>query len=156
MQASFRVIALVVSVLAGCGGDGGDEPVPVKFTDQTLDQFRPYAQGEYVIRSRAQLQAAWAAAPFAVFPIGLITSEPAFPEYDYQASMLVGVSLGIGKWCFAPVITGVSTIGNDMKVEYKVPTGSTLACLRDAPLISFALVPRTTGTVTFRNRGPSL
>ena len=80
-------------------------------------------------------------------------TEPAFPDYDYQASMLVGVSLGVGKWCFAPQITGVAISGNDMEVDYKVPTSSTLACLRDGPLISFALVPKVTGSVRFRDTG---
>lgn len=154
--AFFGVLLLAVAGLNGCGGGGGGGgdhavPVPVMFSDETLVQFRPYAQGEYVIRTRAELQAAWAAAPFAVFPVGIVLSEPAFPEYDFQSSMLVGVSLGIGKWCFKPVITNVWLFGPHMEVDYKVPTSSTLACLRDGPLISFALVPRFAGTVAFRN-----
>jgi hypothetical protein len=153
MRPSFGALALAAAVLAGCGG-GNDGPVPVSFSDQTLAQFRPWPQGEYVIRSREQLQAAWAAAPFQRFPIGIVLAEPAFAQYDYQTSMLVGVSLGIGKWCFAPIITGVATSGNDMEVDYRVPTSSTLACLADAPLISFALVPKVTGNVAFRNTGP--
>jgi len=152
MRLSIAAMALSVTLLSACGG-GGDASVAVDFKDQTLVQFRPYPQGEYVIRSRDQLQADWAAVPFQRFPIGIVLSEPAFPEYDYQASMLVGVSLGIGKWCFAPQITSVTISGNDMEVDYRVPTSSTLACLADAPLISFALVPRVTGSVTFRNTG---
>ncbi|HSW23822.1 MAG TPA: hypothetical protein VLJ62_13735 [Burkholderiaceae bacterium] len=148
----FAAIALVFAAITGCG-DGAEQAVPASFTDETMTQFRPYAQGEYVIRTRSQLQAAWAAAPFAVFPVGLVTSEPAFPEYDFQSSMLVGVSLGIGKWCFAPVITQVLVVGDDMDVEYKIRAISTLACMFNAPLISFALVPRVTGSVAFRNGG---
>ena len=154
MKVAFGVLLLAVAGLNGCGGGGDDDrvvPVPVMFSDETLVQFRPYAQGEYVIRTRAELQAAWAAAPFAVFPVGIVLSEPAFPEYDFQSSMLVGVSLGVGKWCFKPVITNVWVLGPHMEVDYKVPTSSTLACLRDGPLISFALVPRFAGTVAFRN-----
>jgi hypothetical protein len=148
MRSEFAAIAVTVALMTACSS--GDEAVPVAYTDETMTQFRPYAQGDYVIRSRAELQAAWAAAPFRVFPIGLLTSEPAFPAYDFQSSMLVGVSLGEGLWCHKPVIMNVLVAGDDMDVEYRVSTSSTLACLRNGPLISFALVPRATGTVTFR------
>ena len=148
MRLKFAAIAVTVALLMACSSR--DEAVLVTYTDETMTQFRPYAQGNYVIRSRAELQAAWAAAPFTVFPIGLLTSEPAFPAYDFQSSMLVGVSLGVGLWCFKPVITNVWVAGDDMDIEYRLSTSSTLACLRNGPLISFALVPRATGAVTFR------
>jgi hypothetical protein len=149
----FVTAVLAVSLLSACGGGGSGEILqltPVSFSDATITQFRPYAPGEYVIRSRVELQTAWAANPFSVFPIGIVTAEPVFPNYDFQSSMLVGISLGVGKWCFAPQIVRVSMVGANLDIEYRVPTTSTLACLRDGPLISFALVPKFAGSATFR------
>jgi hypothetical protein len=62
---------------------------------------------------------------------------------------VVGLSRGIGKWCFKQNLTTAFLTGEHLRVHYNVPTTSTLACLRDGPLISFALVPRVQGSVEF-------
>ena len=135
-------------LLASCGGGGGW--TEVAFSEQTMNLFRPFAAGEYVWRTADQMRAGIAAAPFRVFPVGLVTEEPPEPALDFTTSMVIGLSLGIGKWCFAPRIVRVLRDGDDTQLEYRVPTISTLACLRDGPAIAFASVPKAPGRVWFR------
>ncbi|MGY0194724.1 hypothetical protein ACWA7J_06570 [Leptothrix sp. BB-4] len=158
-QSGLRGAALITSVLivsalitsalmlAACGGSGGSDEVATQ--DVTMTFFRAVPAGTHVIRSSSELDTFWAATPFQTWPIGLLSSEPAKPVYDYGTQAVIGLSLGVGKWCFKPVITAVTRQGNDLVARYRVPTGSTLACLRDGPLIAFALVPSFSGTATF-------
>lgn len=140
---------LLAVVLAACGGHG-QEQQPVGFTDVTTILFRPFAAGDYVFRSPAELQAALESAPFRVFPIGLVTEEPAIPAWDFETTMIVGVSQGTGPWCTAPRIREVLSDGTDLVVRFEVAQFGTLACMRLAPLIGFAQVPRVPGRVEFR------
>jgi hypothetical protein len=147
------VIPLVATLIAACGGggDGGGESASqsVPLQDVTLTFFRSFAPGTYVLRSQAELASAWAAAPFVQFPIGIVTSEPAMPTYDFSKYSVVGLSDGVGKWCFAPRITNATSNGKDLVVHYFVPTTGTLACMFNGPLIAFVLVPQVNGTVQF-------
>ena len=121
----------------------------VEVQDVTLTFFRSFARGTYVFRSQPELASAWAAAPFEFYPIGIVTVEPAMPTYNFSKYTVVGLSHGIGKWCFAPRITRALSDGNNLVVHYFVPTAGTLACMFNAPLIAFAVVPHVTGTVGF-------
>lgn len=136
-----------LALAAGCGSSGGKSEVA--FTELTMELFRPFAAGEYVWRSAEAMRTALAAAPFRVFPIGLVTEPPPEPAVDFTAAMVIGLSLGVGRWCFAPRLVRVLSDGHDVQVEYRIPTSSTSACLRDAPLIAFARVPRAAGAVGF-------
>jgi hypothetical protein len=139
-------------ILVACGGSDDKAPPTsqnVAIQDVTLTFFRAFAPGSYAFKTQAELASAWNAAPFQVFAIGIVTTEPAMPTYDFTVNTVVGLSNGIGKWCFAPKITTAVSDGTNLVVHYYVPTLSTLACLRDGPLIAFALVPQVKGTVTF-------
>jgi hypothetical protein len=138
-------LALAATV-ASCGG--GDDWRPVSF-ESTGDAFyRTFPSGEYVIRSQAELVAAWATAPFEAYPFGPQT-EPPMPSYDFQRSSVVGISRGRGRGCFRPYFREVLVDGQDMIVRYTAPTASTSACLYLAPEVAFVLVPRVEGQVTF-------
>lgn len=146
-----RLAGLLFSILlAACGGSDDSAPEPVAFTEVTLTLFRPFAAGEYVFRSAQELQVALGEAPFQVFPVGIVLEEPAIPDWDFQARMIVGLSQGTGAWCMAPRIVDVNRVGSDLLVQYRVPTMGTLACMRLAPLIAFVQVPRVTGRIEFR------
>jgi hypothetical protein len=136
---------------AASSAGNGDEPVQQKVdvVDVTTTFFRSFTIGTYVFRSQTELGDAWALAPFKVYPVGIVLDEPAMPTYDFSKYIVVGLSLGVGKWCFAPRINGAVSDGNNLVVHYFVPTTGTLACLRDGPLIAFALVPRVSGSVQF-------
>jgi hypothetical protein len=146
-----HISPLVMVLLSACGGSdlSGPDWTAVEMQDVTLTFFRSFPVGSYVFRSQTELVNAWATAPFAAYPVGIVTEEPPIPTYDYTKYTVVGVSLGIGKWCFKPNITAAFSNGMDLVVHYSVSTTSTLACLRNGPLISFSLVPRVQGTVEF-------
>lgn len=151
-EMKVRYIAtLLAPLLVACGGGDGGGPASqnVEVQDVTLTFFRSFAPGTYVFRSQPELASAWAAAPFEFYPIGIVTAEPAMPTYDFSRYTVVGLSRGIGKWCFAPRITGALSDGNNLVVHYFVPTTGTLACMFNGPLIAFALVPHVKGTVGF-------
>lgn len=149
---SWLVSVAAAVILEACGG-GGSKDNSVVTQDVTMTFFRSFGVGTYVIRSQAELSSAWAAAPFEIYPVGLVQSEPAMPAYDFGKNSVLGVSLGIGKWCFKPNITTVESAGDGVVVHYSVSTASTLACLKDGPLISFVLVPSFTGSATFIRDG---
>ena len=132
---------------------GGLDTTPVAIEDVSLTFFRSFAPGLYVFRSQTELETAWAAAPFEAYPIGIITEEPSIPAYDFSKYTVIGLSRGIGKWCFKQNFTTAFLNGANLVVHYQVPATSTLACLRDGPLISFALVPQFQGTVEFVQDG---
>jgi hypothetical protein len=142
-----RLLCQTPVLLAACGSSGGKSEVA--FTELTMELFRPFAAGEYVWRSVDEMRAALQAAPFRVFPVGLVLSAPPEPAVDFTTAMVVGLSLGIGKWCFTPRLVRVLGDGHDLQVEYRIATQSTLACLRDGPLIAFAAVPKVAGRVEF-------
>ncbi len=144
-------LVLLAFLLSACGGsDGGSHSIEVEMQDVTLTFFRSFSAGSYVFRSQTELENAWATAPFeGVYPIGIVTEEPPMPEYDYSKYTVIGLSRGIGYWCFKPTITSAFSDGTNLVVHYSVPTISTLECMRDGPLISFVLVPRVQGTVDF-------
>lgn len=144
------LLMTLVSLLLACGGSGDRTQEPVQFTDVTITLFRPFETGEYVFRSRAELDRALEAAPFRPFPIGIVLTEPAIPDWDFQSSMIVGLSLGIGAWCTAPRIIEVLSDGTHMVVRYDVAATGTLACMKLAPLIGFVQVPKVDGQVEFR------
>jgi hypothetical protein len=140
--------------MTACGGsDGGPHFVEVEIQDVSMTFFRSFSAGSYVLRSQTELENAWAAAPFEVYPIGIVTEEPPMPAYDFSKYTIVGLSHGIGHWCFRPTITSAFSDGTNLVVHYSVPTTSTLTCMRDGPLISFVLVPRVEGTVEFVQDG---
>ncbi|EUC14677.1 hypothetical protein [Paraburkholderia hospita] len=147
------VAPLLATLLIACGGGGddgaGSASQSVQVQDVTMTFFRSFAPGTYVFRSQSELASAWAAAPFEHYPIGLVTVEPAMPTYDFTKYTVVGLSSGIGKWCFAPRITGATSDGKDLVVHYFVPTTGTLACMFNGPLIAFVLVPQVKGNVQF-------
>jgi len=143
-------LTALVSLLLACGGSSDRTESPVQFTNVTTTLFRPFEVGEYVFRSRAELDQALQAAPFRVFPIGIVVTEPAIPDWDFQSSMVVGLSLGLGAWCTAPRIIEVLSDGTHMVVRYSVAESGTLACMKLAPLIGFVQVPQVTGQVEFR------
>jgi hypothetical protein len=65
---------------------------------------------------------------------------------------VVGVSLGVGIRCYIPEIVEVSSRPGELLVKYRSgePSGpTTLACLHNWPLTTFATVPKFQGTVTF-------
>jgi len=140
----------LVGLLVACGGSEKEAQEPVQFTNVTMTLFRPFATGEYVFRSRVELDSALSAAPFRVFPIGLVLTEPSIPDWDFQSSMIVGLSLGLGAWCTAPRIIEVLSDGTSMVVRYEVWSSGTLACMKLAPLIAFVQVPQVAGPVEFR------
>ena len=140
---------LLVVVVGACGGPRPSPPVEVEAEDVSLTFFRSFESGTYVFHSQAELDSAWAAAPFKVYPVGIVLTEPEKPTYDYTEQMVVGLSLGVGKWCFKPNISHVERIGTETVVHYQVPTRSTLACLRDGPQIAFAVIARADGDVRF-------
>jgi hypothetical protein len=146
--ANAACAAALIALLGGCGGSDSTWQVAAA-EDVTLTLFRPFAAGEYVFRSRAELDAALAAAPFRVWPIGLVTEEPPIPAWDFETQMVVGISLGEGPWCTAPRIQSVSSDGTDVRVPYTAPSSGTLACMHLAPLIAFVRVPRVPGRVVF-------
>lgn len=150
------MVGSIVLLFTACGGSS-PSPSPtetVETDDVTMTFFRSFATGTYVFRNQSELADAWAAAPFnGVYPIGMVTSEPTMPAYDYSKNTVLGISLGIGKWCYKPSISDVVRDGQNMIVHYEVSALSTLACLRDGPLISFVLVPRLDGNATFVRDG---
>jgi len=148
MNTSRRTLlgCLLAAAVASCGG--GDDPQPVSFESTGQSFYRSFPPGEYVIRSQAELAAAWATAPFDSYPHGPQT-EPPMPSYDFQRNSVVGVSRGVGRGCFTPYIRQVLTDGRNMIVRYTAPTASTSACLYVAPEVTFVLVPRVEGQVTF-------
>jgi hypothetical protein len=138
---------LAMAFLTSCGG--GSDTETVDSEDVSMTFFRSFAAGTYVFLTQDELSTAWNAAPFESYPIGLVTTEPALPQYDFTKQSVIGISAGIGKWCFKPRITYVSKDDQDVTVHYEIPKTSTLACLRDGPLIAFALVPKLSGSLTF-------
>lgn len=143
---------LLVALVGTCGKpvpSPGPTPVEIEQDDVTLTFFRSFASGTYVFRSQAELDSAWAAAPFELYPVGIVITEPDKPTYDYSQQMVVGLSQGVTKWCFKPTIYKVERLGADTIVHYYLPTRSTLACLRDGPAIAFALISRADGDVSF-------
>jgi hypothetical protein len=144
-----HVVSLLAALLVACGGDSGSNPQNVEVQDVTMTFFRSFPSGTYVFKNQSELESAWAAAPFQVYPIGLVLVEPSMPTYDFSIHTVVGLSLGIGKWCFAPRISKAVSDGNNLVVHFFLPSTSTLACLRDGPLIAFALVPQVKGSVQF-------
>ena len=153
MNARYALV-LLAFLLSACGGsDGGSLSTEVEIQDVTLTFFRSFSSGSYVFRSQTELGNAWAAAPFEVYPIGIVAEEPSIPAYDYSKYTVVGLSRGIGYWCFKPTITSAFSDGTNLVVHYSVPITSTLACMRNGPLISFVLVPRVQGTVEFVQDG---
>ena len=124
-------------------------PTTLEINDVSLTFFRSFSAGTYVFRNKSELVGAWNAAPFQVYPIGIVTEEPVMPDYDFTKFTVIGLSQGIGKWCFKPNITSVVASGQTSFVHYSIPTASTLACMRDGPLISFVLVPTKQSKVTF-------
>lgn len=143
-------MAFMACLLSACGG-GGSAPAPTALAidDVSLTFFRSFSAGTYVFRSHKELLNAWNAAHFEAYPIGIVTVEPAVPDYNYSEFTVVGISRGIGKWCYKPNISSVLQSGANLEVHYLIPTTSTLACLRDGPLISFVLVPSTQGPISF-------
>jgi hypothetical protein len=147
-------LVLFAFLLSACGGsDGGPHLTDVEIQDVTLTFFRSFSSGSYVFRSQTELENAWATSPFQVYPIGIVMEEPPIPAYDYSKYTVVGLSRGIGYWCFKPTITSAFSNGTNLVIHYSVPTTSTLACLRNGPLISFVLVPRIQGSVEFVQDG---
>lgn len=144
-NAAFRVAAFVtaVSMAAACGGS---DPDPVPFADVTSDVFGTYPLGNYSFRSQEELAAAWG--PFT--QSGADATER--PSFDFNASMLVGVSLGVGIRCYVPTITSITRSGNTLTVSWKStwPDGfTTQACLHQWPLSTFVAVPQHQGQVVF-------
>ncbi len=144
-----RCFALLFAILLSACNSSSEPPNRVEFEDVTMTFFRSFAPETYVFRSQVELERAWVAAPFQVYPIGIILEEPPMPTYDFSEKTVVGLSLGIGKWCFKPRFTEMFSTGNDLFVHYVVPTTGTLACMKDGPLIAFALVPIVRGNVEF-------
>lgn len=153
MSASRLSLVLCLFV-AACGG--GDPPAPeaVPFDDVSLSFFRTFPAGVYVFKSQAELAAAWGTAPVEVYGIGLAPGANEQPAYDFSAVTVVGLSQGLGTWCYKPRITDVTRDGDDVVVRYLVPTVSTLACLRSGPMVAFATIPRLTGKASFVRTGP--
>jgi hypothetical protein len=143
-------LALFLFILSACSGsDEGAYLTEVEIQDVTLTFFRSFPAGTYVFRSQTELENAWATAPFEVYPVGIVIEEPQIPTYNYSEYTVVGLSQGIGYWCFKPTIFSALSDGTNLFVHYTVSTTSTSACLRNGPLISFVLVPRVQGTVVF-------
>lgn len=151
MNKKFALIFVVI-LLTACGGSDhgsvdGSYSKQVEIQDITLTLFRSFSSGSYVLQSQSEFENAWASAPFQLFPVGIVIEEPPMPTYDYSKYTVIGLSLGTGYWCFRPILTSAFTDGTNMIVHYYIPTSSTSACLRNGPLISFALVPRFQGTL---------
>jgi hypothetical protein len=126
-----------------------DAGTSVPFDDVTLSFFRGWDAGVYAFHTQSALNAAWAQAPFQVYPIGIVLTDPGWPTIDFGTSAVVGVSLGFGSWCHGPEIRDVLASGQDVTVQYQRKQPSTSACLADGPLISFATVPAFSGSATF-------
>lgn len=153
--ASFLASMMITFGLVGCGGGGGSpsegvsDSTQVEIQDVTMTFFRSFSSGTYIFNSQEELANAWAAAPFKVYPIGLILEEPPFPVYDFSKYTVVGISHGIGAWCYKPYITAAFSNCNNLVVHYSVPSSTTTACMRSGPLVAFVLVPQIQGTVEF-------
>lgn len=144
-------LALVLPLLGACGG-GSDPPTPVPFQTLQLQAPPAFAAGTYDLRTQSDWSSAWASAP-QTFPGDLDpTAIKPVPSVDFQNNSVVGVSLGVGIRCYIPEIVEVSSRPGELLVRYRSgePSGpTTLACLHNWPLTTFATVPKFQGTVTF-------
>lgn len=139
-------LLMAVVALTGCGGGGpAAEALPFQ---SVLDQLtRSFPEGTYVFRNQGEMAAAWNASPQE------FGEAKPLPQVDFAASTVVGVSLGVGIRCDAPVITQVSRTGSAVTVSYRTNLGTgvtTLACLHRWKLTDFALIPATPEPATFR------
>ena len=128
-------------LVASCGGGSGEVVVP--FEPLTIPGL--HAQGTYVVRSESELTTLLAATllPFRVDP-------PPTLSVDFGRNMVVGVSLGLGRFCNVVEIKSVTRSGADYKITYKQTVGSTTtACGLIVPLEAFALVAQSAGNVSF-------
>lgn len=144
--------ALVATALVGCGGS--IDPVPVDFQSLFTEFPGSYPAGTYVFKDQAEMAVAWATAPQEYVPVDP-TRPPGpipMPSIDFEKYSVVGISLGVGLRCFAPHITSITSVGDDLMVTYtsREDTGPvTLACAHTWPLTAFAQVPTFRGSVTF-------
>lgn len=147
MRVRFTLSLLMAAwLLTACGGSDSDDPVPVAFESMQETFSRTHARGEYVLRTQAELEAAWSVAPQQF-------GEPmAMPIVDFSQYSIVGISLGAGIRCNIPIITRVTAYGDDIVVSYRSNEGTgvtTLACLHQWRLSDFARIPAVRGNVTF-------
>ncbi len=144
--------ALVLVLLAACGGDSDPPPTPVPFQTLQLQTLPAFPAGTYDIRTQAAWTAAWTSAPQTFEGDQFPSEVKPVPAVDFQNYSVVGVSLGLGIRCYVPEIVEVSSKPGELIVKYRsnAPSGpTTLACLHNWPLATFATVPRFQGSVTF-------
>lgn len=144
--------ALALVLLAACGGSSDPPPTPVPFQTLQLQTLPAFPAGTYDIRTQSDWAAAWASAPqtFQGDPEPSVAKP--VPAVDFQNYSVLGVSLGQGIRCYIPEIVDVSSKPGELIVKYRsnAPSGpTTLACLHNWPLATFATVPKFQGSVTF-------
>ena len=144
--------ALLLAFLGACGGSDDPQPTAVPFQTLQLQTLPSFPAGTYDIRTQAEWNAAWTSAPQTFQGDPTPSAPKPLPAVDFQSYSVVGVSLGEGIRCYVPQIVDVSSRPGELIVKYRsnAPSGPTsLACLRNWPLATFATVPRFQGAVSF-------
>lgn len=145
IRSLLRAVALTLAacVTVSCGGSDTEHVV---FSNVTAEVFGSYRQGTYTFRNQAELSAAWT--PFTQSGQDATVT----PQFDFESTMVVGVSLGVGLRCYLPTITEAVRSGRTMTVYWKSswPDGpTTQACQHQWPLADFVAVPQHQGEVYF-------
>ncbi len=114
--------------------------------------YRAIPSGTYVLRSAAEWQALWQAAP-AQFPGDPYpNADKATPAVDFSRHTLIVLSLGSGVRCYLPQVTRVTEQGVLRRVFWKTnqDTGTTTsACNYLYPLVTLITVPASDAPVEF-------
>lgn len=146
----------LVPWLGACGGahpsttdvSSGTCPVNLDCLDVSPMFKRAFKTGTLVFLSQAELDSAWAQAPYAPSPFDPRES-PQEPVYDFSKNMVVGCSFGLGEICPYPYLTHVERTGSDTVVHWTVPTWSTSECTTAfIGRVVFVLVSRADGDVS--------
>jgi|CXWL01.1.fsa_nt_gi hypothetical protein len=133
---------IAIALLVSCGGDSGvDDHVPFEVVTVT----GLLAKTTYAVRTQAELERMLASTlkPWQNDPPQTLT-------IDFRQSMLIGVSLGLGRTCDGVRIREIVKNGPAYIVTYTQLKGSTTtACGLIEPLMAFVVAPQTNGGVSF-------
>ena len=147
----------LVFVLALCVGACGENlydpekqtPPPnreIEAEDVSWTFVRQYKIGPHVFRSQAELDSAWAQAPF--HPLQIYPREEPKPTYDFSEKMVAGCSVPGGFLCYFPDLVKVRRIRDSTFIHYKQSPHSSRACLMYVPSVVFVRVSHADGEVS--------
>lgn len=139
-------LSLVLVALASCGGGDDFQPTDIEFMRVPAVAFGVWPVQTYTVRTDAEWERAWSTYKTSTMP------PPERPQLDFNANVLVGVSLGEGpNGCHRVRILRVTEESRAVRVEYRhdFPDTWSLCTQAIVPLADFVTFTRLEKEVYF-------